>query len=142
MARAELDRLCGHCVTRARKALAKDGKLVPFAAAIRRGGSLVRVVSEVPGVEINGAGLVELLAAGLRELARQQQVSALALCFEGLVSSEEHPDRKRAAIVVGMEHLDGESIDVFVPFRKRKLFGYHFGKWTAMARTPSLFAKK
>jgi hypothetical protein len=132
MAHPELERLCDYCVTAARMALANERELAPFAAAIRRGGALVTVVANVPeGAEISAPRLADLLTGGLRELA---------LCYDGLVSSEDDPDRKKDAIIVGLEHVDGESVDICVPYRKRKLLGYSFGEWTAVERVRSLFA--
>jgi hypothetical protein len=138
MAHPELDRLMDHCLNVARKTLA-SGQFVPFAMAVRPGGAMVPVVLKVPEQVLSGAAIVEMLTSGLRTLARQQQAKALAVCYEGLLSFEAKPDSKQDAIVVGLEHVDGESVDVYLLYRKRKLFGYSFGELVALPRTRTFF---
>ena len=137
MAHADLDRLCGYCVKFARRMLQERGEVAPFAAAIRRGGALVPVVLDSEEADANA--IAQQLTTGLQMLAKQQQVNAVALCFDGLVSPEAEPRRKRSAIVVGLEHVNGESLNVFVTYRKRTLLGYSFDHWKALPRTRSFF---
>src|SRR5580658_1093841 len=111
MAHPELDCLAEHCFKFAKAMRAKHGEFSPFAYAIRQ--------------EDGGAARVhaEELAAGLRALANRPQVSSVALCTNNRITLEEDPGRNDA-IVVGLEHIDGESVDVLLPYRKRRFLGY------------------
>jgi len=113
--------------------------IYPMAAAIRMGGALVPVILKLPEREISAVEAAELLKSGLRTLAQQQQASALAICYGGRVSIEEEPGVKRDAIVVGLEHVDGESMDVCVRYRKRRPLGYAFEEAITLPRTRCLF---
>ena len=44
------------------------------------------------------------------------------------------------AIAVSLEHRDGEPVDVFVPYEKRRFGGPRFGELTANAGTRRVFS--
>lgn len=142
MAHQDLDRLMNHCAAVAQKALARGGELAPFGAAIRLGGALISVFPDVAGKGMTGPAIVETLMQALRRLAREQQVAALALCYDGRVSLEDDPELKRDAIGIGLEHANGESVEVFVTYRRRRLLGYKFGATFALPRTRSFFSNE
>ena len=141
MANAEIERLCNYCVAFAKESLKNHGELPPFGAVIRRGGVLVPVLPKTDEqTPISGPVAAEVLTTGLRQLAREQQATVLALCWDGFVSIEGAPRTKTDAIVVGLEHENGEALDVFIPYRNRRFLGYSFGDRIAVERVRSFFS--
>jgi hypothetical protein len=65
-----------------------------------------------PDQVISVGAIVEKLTAGLRRLVLEQQVRTVALCYDGRVVRGR--PRKNDAIVVGLEHVNGESVYVYV----------------------------
>jgi hypothetical protein len=140
MANEEIQRLLDYCLAFAKESLKSHGELPPFGAVMRRGGALVPVLPKADeNTPISGPAAAEVLTTGLRRLASEQQATVLALCWDGFVSIEGAPT-KTDAIVVGLEHENGEALDVFVPYRKRRFLGYTFGEMIAQERVRSFFS--
>jgi hypothetical protein len=140
MANAEIERLCDYCLAFAKESLKSRGELPPF-AVIRRGGALVPVFPKTDErTPISGPEAAQALTTGLRRLATEQQATVLALCWDEFVSIEGAPGTKTDAIVIGLEHENGEAADVFVPYRKRRLLGYSFGEMIAIERVRNFFS--
>jgi hypothetical protein len=116
-ANAEIERLCDYCIAFAKESLKTD--------------------EQTP---ISGLAAAELIKGGLRRLASERQASVLALCWDGFISIEGVAGAKSEAIVIGMEHENGEAIDVFIPYRKRLFLGYSFGDRIEVGRARSFFS--
>jgi hypothetical protein len=141
MTHPELDRLADHCFRFAKTILAKNNEFWPFAYGVRLGGALIPIALNAQEAGRSAQVHAEELAAGLRLLANQKQVSAIALCTNNRISLDEEAGQ-HDAIVVGLEHLNGESVDVLLPYRKRMLPGYSFGEMMAQERTRSWFVQE
>jgi hypothetical protein len=140
MADPDSVRLLDYCIERAKKALAKHGRLEPFAATIQIHGELFPLVLDAAACGGDGAAdaIVTEHIAVLKEMAKRE-ASAVALCFDGLGSTKELSPSDVVEIRVRLEEAKGDSIDVHLPYQKRKLWGYHYGAMTAVRQKHKLF---
>ncbi|HWB83256.1 MAG TPA: hypothetical protein VG675_03890 [Bryobacteraceae bacterium] len=133
MAHPDLDRLLDYSLRFAQESLEKRGSFYPFAATVQPDGELKPVAvysgEETPHVHV----LLDMLSEKLKTLALKRETLATAVCYDSLVSPDGDVRRKTEAIVVSLEHADGESVIVYLPYSK-KLFGrYNYSSLVAIA---------
>ena len=78
------------------------------------------------------------MGEGFQQQAAGAEARAAAVCWDASVTVNE---TKVDAIAVGLEHVQGESVNVYLPYRKRLLRGFKFGEIVGEFREPEFFAK-
>jgi hypothetical protein len=127
-------RLLEYSLNLAKTQLAKEGDYVPFAATIAQGGILEPLVTaedlETPTPEARIASYLEAWP----KLARDGRASAVAICFDSGFSPDQSPRPAVDEITVILDHVEGESVTVYLPYRFRSFLGIKFGKTRAAWR--------
>ncbi len=121
MSRPDLDALLNVLLPFARQMLAKHGEFFPHAAAMTVEGQ-VKLVDAYDGNEHpKSQAVLDMLHAGLREEAQKAEIRAAGVCFD-VRAQPLGRSEKTDAIQVNLEHVDGEAISVFLPYKK-SIFG-------------------
>ena len=100
-----------------RQQLEKRGGFYPFGASVTTGGQIEFEAAEVESEQPAPDELLGVLIAALRRRARGQQIRAAAVCFDVRVRPPGRSDVVDAACA-RLEHVNGEAIDAFLPYRK------------------------
>ncbi len=79
-----------------------------------------------------------MIIGGLRQQAERGEIRASALCIDVLTIPPGEKE-KTDAISVRLEHANGESVIVFVPYRKLTSGEYEYGDLFAMRGTHDVF---
>jgi hypothetical protein len=138
MAHEDLNQLLHALVQMAQHLLPKQGEFLPFAATISSDGK-VDYAGAYTGEEFPGAQpLLEMLRAVLRQSAADQTIRAAGICYDGLTIPPGQSE-KTDSICCSLEHRNGESVSVFVPYRKDRAGQFIYGEIFASHRTPEFF---
>jgi len=79
-----------------------------------------------------------VIVMGMRRQASAGEIRAAAICYDVRIRTAS--GSMADAIAVSLEHRDGEPVDVFVPYEKRRFGGPRFGELTANAGTRRVFS--
>ena len=115
MAHPDLDDLLTELALPARLFLEDQGDFEPFAAVLDLRGEARLFAGDAgegrgePGPRVEALAVLE---DGLRELARDEGVRAVGVCWIALVDRGECGIWRRA-IATGLEHAEGEAVNVF-----------------------------
>ena len=130
MAHPNFDQLLEFCLPFAQQTLKKYDDFHPFAAKVGTDGTLSPLAIYGDDDEPQAAP-VEQYEALLRRLTAEGDVVAVALCYDSVVFANGEDGASQDAIAVALEHVDGESITSFLPYRKRFLLGYKYDSLVA-----------
>lgn len=133
MAHPDFDRLLEFCLPFAQQTLKKYDDFHPFAAKVGADGVLSPLAIYGDDDEPQAAP-VEQYEALLRRLTAEGGVAAVALCYDSVVFANGEDGGSQDAIAVALEHVDGECMTSFLPYRKRFLLGY---KYDALVAQPA-----
>jgi hypothetical protein len=122
-----MDRLLNLALPFAQQMLAKHGEFFPYAMATSQDGQ-DRMIGGYTGIEKPpSAELLSLLYDGLRARAADERAAAV-------VADVRLRTPETAAIQVELEHRDGVSLTVHLPYRKKPLGGaLEYGQISAAA---------
>lgn len=133
MAHPDFDRLLEFCLPFAQQTLKKYGDFHPFAAKVGADGQLSPLA--IYGDDgLPQAAPVEQYETLLRRLTAEGDVAAVALCYDSVVFANGEDGGSQDAIAVALEHVNGECMTSFLPYRKRLLLGY---KYDALVAQPA-----
>lgn len=122
MAHPDLDALLNVLLPFAQQSLKKQGEFYPFGALIDNDGNPECVMAQPTGIKHpQSQEIIDTLTAGFRDKISQDGLKATGICFDGKVIPPGQSG-KSDAICFKLEHVSGEAVDVFVPYRKG-LFG-------------------
>jgi hypothetical protein len=82
--------------------------------------------------------LVDVINAGLRERAERGEICASGLCVD-VLTIPPGETQKRDAISIRLEHANGESVVVFLPYRRSETGKHEYGKLFAMRGPREVF---
>jgi hypothetical protein len=118
-AREEMDELLDMLMGFAVESLEKHGEFYPFAGVLS-GGQGQFVAAATGDEHPASTELIEMLEAALRtHVAEGAQAAAIAADV-----SLDTGD----AVRIHVEHVDGDAVDVFLPYAKKRLRGIDFGE--------------
>lgn len=130
-AQADLDGLLNATLGFAQQQLAKHGEFYPYAAAVRMDGQ-AEMIAATPDPSQDRPASTTVIASCLAQLnARRDQIRAAAVAADVRV-----PDSGGDAIEVSLEHAEGATLRVLLPYSKRR-FGrdIQYGQLRAMNGT-------
>ena len=139
MAHPDLDRLVDYCLRLAQDLLKKSGKFYPFAATMKPDGEIGLLALHSSEEKPLSQTLIDQLTELLKTLAHKEEARAAALCFDSRVSTDGNAAHKRDAIAVALEHSNGESVTVFLPYKKKFFGGRKYDPMIAAARERQFF---
>ncbi|WP_315837353.1 hypothetical protein [Bradyrhizobium prioriisuperbiae] len=116
-AKADCQSLMNSVLPFAEQTLSRHGEFLPFGGAKTIDGEFISIADADDGQEHPPSGdLIRLIKDGLREAAGKGEVRATALVYDvrTIVPSTGEPSD---AIAVSMNHRDGYSVTVMVPYK-------------------------
>ncbi len=134
--REELDDLLDSLLTVTREQLVKHGAVLPVALVLGEDGEREMVTAGEKGV--SPADLEQLLIGSLAKRAASGKVRAVGIAVD--MRLRESPIGATDALRVGLEHVEGDPVDVYLPYGKRRLRAPAFGELFALPRAPAVFA--
>jgi len=78
--------------------------------------------------------------AGRSELSQSKSIRAAALCYDTRLRETVAKNAPTEAIAVSLEHENGESIDVYLPYRRRERAAPEYETLVAVPRQRQFFA--
>lgn len=142
MSRPDLDSLLNALLPFAQGMLAKHGEFYPFAATLKQSGELALEASHTGDDHSASSEVLVLLETGLRQRAQAEDsvLRATGICVDARVQPPSSTE-KTDAIQMKLEHVDGEAIEVFLPYRKNFLGRLKYGELFAAPGTPTVFPR-
>ena len=120
--------------------LRKRGNFLPHAAVLTEQGEL-KLVAAAPETKndlTNSVEVLPLLHDGLRLQAKETPLKALGIAENVTITLE--GQRPTSAIKVLFEHKRGLTVALYLPFEKKLLRGYVFGKSFSLQANPEVNA--
>jgi len=105
---------------------------------LKTGGTISPLAAHTNDENPSGDALIHDLANVIRSLTASGDADAVAICYDGRVLEAGIQKAKRDAITVALEHRNGESVSVYLPYAK-KLFGYRYEPMIAAAKERRFF---
>jgi len=139
MARLDLNSLFGTMLPFAQEMLAKHGEFFPFGAEMNTAGKLSLTAAYTGEQRPDSVELIELLVGGFRAKATQNEVRAVGICLD-VRTIPQGQTEKTDAICARLRHSDGESIDVFLPYKKDEAGEITYGQLFATQGEQDVFA--
>ena len=142
MAHPDLDALLNLLYGFAKQMLSKHGEFFPFAASMDKEGKIACVGGDTGDEQPSPNEVIELLEGGLAASAKQGKIRACGICINMQVQKTPQ-DPKMDAVCARLEHENGQAIEVYMTYRKRRLFkGYHYGSLAATEGKKRIFARE
>jgi hypothetical protein len=139
-ARDEMDSLLDVLVPFAQQQLETHGEFFPFAASIDSSGAPAFVAVDLGEEQPASTDVLDSLYEALARSAASGEIRAAGICADVRITppgSAEQTDAIRTSI----EHADGDPVEVFMPYAKRRMRGLQFGDRFAQAGTPRIFSR-
>jgi hypothetical protein len=137
MAHPDLDALVDYCLGFAKQQLSKHKSFHPFGASVKADGNPtadgVLLDDEHPPAQT----VIDTYTEIYQSQAKTGELRAAALCWDSRVSVGGGP--MSDAISIALEHSNGESVTVHLPYKKQLLRGYQYGELAATRREPQFF---
>jgi hypothetical protein len=135
-AQADLDGLLDPTLGFAQQQLAKHGEFFPYAVAVTATGQ-TEMINARPDSRDEHPASVDVLVACVEELrARQTELRAVAI-----VSDVHLQDLNTHAVDVALEHVEGPTLRVQLPYSKRRLRkDIAYGQLRAAAAEPRIWS--
>jgi len=108
--------LLDYCVKFGTLCLRDQGGFLPFGAYILIDGSLATAGASNGEEHPEPQDLIEVLADGFTKEAREGNIRASAICFDGLAAPDAKSE-KVDALICEMEHRDWHPMSIAVPYR-------------------------
>jgi hypothetical protein len=115
MARPDLDALFNTALPFAQQMLVERGAFYPFGATMKSDGKIDQVGAHTGEEFPESQELMDLLLGAYRAQALKGELRATALCFD-VRTIPPGQTEKSDAICVRLEHVDGDVVDVLLPY--------------------------
>jgi hypothetical protein len=122
----------------AQQMLAKHGEFFPFGGYVDVGGGIVHVGGWTGEEQPPSQEVIKVINAGLRERAERGEIRASGLCVD-VLTVPPGETQKRDAVSIRLEHANGESVVVFLPYRRSASGDYEYGELYAVCGTHDVF---
>ena len=139
MSHPDLEKLLNVLLGFARDQLSKHGDFSPFGAAVTRDGQ-TNLKAAYEGDEGTTQGHIDLLEEGLRAEAQAGVNVACGICVDVRVKPPSH-ESFIDAVQVHLEHRNGESVDVFLPYERTTAGDFSYGTLFATKAEPQVFQR-
>jgi hypothetical protein len=138
MARLDLNSLFGTMLPFAQDMLARHGEYYPFGAAMTTAGESSVTLADNGEERADSHELIDLLVGAFRAQAAQNEVRAVGICLDVRTIAPGQTE-KTDAICARLRHSDGESIDVFLPYKRDDAGAITYGQLFATRGEQDIF---
>ncbi len=118
MAQADLEELMNFLIPAAQQFLTKSGEFYPFAASMTADGTIQANMSGTGEEYPKSDDLIAILTGAFRQEALEGKLKATGICYDVRVILE-GAKQKTDAICVLLDHVDGDAVEILLPYRKR-----------------------
>jgi hypothetical protein len=139
-ARDEMDSLLDTLLPFAQQQLEKHGEFFPFAASIDSSGAPAMVAVHLGDEHPASTQLIDALYEALARSAASGEIRAAGICADVRVTPPGSGDQTDA-IRTSIEHAEGDPVEVFMPYAKKRMRGFEFGDLFAQAGTARIFVR-
>jgi len=138
--REDAETLMNEILPFAKRMLKKFGGFHPYGGYMKYDGKIVEVgVDTAPEEMPAGKDLFSILQKSFQELAGENKCKATAIVFDVQIPMS-GIDSKTDAVQISLDHSDGYSADVFLPYEKKGA-GITFGKVFSQQGHQRIFLK-
>jgi len=139
MAHPDLDQLLNALLPFAQQMLREHGEFHPFGGSMQTDGTISMAGAKVDGTDHPKAvDLIQLLEAGFQKNAEQGKIKASGVCFDVRVIPPGKQD-KTDAIQANLEHIEGQAVSIFLPYKKGLFKKVTYGKLFATPAQHKIF---
>lgn len=127
MLNPDLDVLLEAVLPFARQMLDEHGNFYPFAASMRQDFTIAMVASTDGDDHPAANDVLDMLETTLQKLAKDGEIRAAAVCSNVSITPEES-GTVVDAIRVSLDHVDGEAVDIILPYERQADGELSFGE--------------
>jgi hypothetical protein len=138
LAHPDLNELLAALFPMAEEMLTKQGAFYPFAASTKTDGQITLVGAHTGAEHPASQELLDQLTGGLRQSAEAGDIRAAGLCLD-VDTVPPGRSKKTDAVCARLEHVEGEAVEVYLPYRKTWLGRVEFGETFTAPGTPTVF---
>ena len=139
MAHPDLDNLTNALLPFAKQMLAEHGEFYPFGSTMNASGEIVAVGAQLEGTDHPlSQPLIDIMTQAFRAQAASGEIRAAGICYD-IRTIPPGQTEKTDAICLGLEHQSGQSVSVFVPYRKGWFGKDKYGELFAAKRDAEIF---
>jgi hypothetical protein len=139
LAHPDLDELLNALLPFAQEMLAKHGEFFPFGGSVATDGEIAHVGAHSGDERPPSQEVIDLLITGFAKQAKEGRIRAAAICLD-VRTIPPGQSEKTDAICTRLEHVNGEAVDVFLPYRKGRLGKHKYGELFASKGEHYVFA--
>jgi len=140
MAHPDLDELLNAVLPFAQQMLSDHGEFFPFGSAMTVDGKIEELAAFTGDERPSSEELIALLTRGLRQKATAGEIRAAAICYDVRTIPPGHSE-KTDAVCVSLEHQDGETADVYLPYKKGWFGKISYGQIFGSPRKREFFGR-
>jgi hypothetical protein len=118
--------------------LEKYGEFIPFAAAMSLSGEISSVGGDIGNEHPPSQEMIDFLTDVFQRQALAGELKACGICIDSRVIPPSQTE-KTDAILTRLEHQGGETVDVYLPYRKTLLRKIKYGDLFAAEGTVRVF---
>lgn len=127
MAHEDLNCLLNELLPLAQELLATNGEFFPFGGYVDSGGGVAHVAGWTGEEQPPARDVIEMMVGGLREQVDKRELRATAICCD-VRTVPPGQTEKVDAICVRLEHINGEAVEVFQPYRRVETGEFEYGE--------------
>jgi hypothetical protein len=131
VAHEDLNLLMNELLPFAKQMLATHGEFFPFGGYVDVRGRITHVGGSTGEEQPPSQAVIDVINGVLRERAERGEIRASGICVDVLTIPPGEA-QKRDAVSVRLEHVNGESVIVFLPYRAAPAGGYEYGELFAI----------
>ncbi len=133
----DFEELLNTVVSFAQFQLADGGAIYPFGASMTPEGKVGINAADAGRDKPPSQELVGMMTIGFRQLAAAGKIRAACICADVLCVPPGE-SKKTDAIGVTLEHVSGEAIEAYLPYKKGWLGKYRYGQLFVLPREPQI----
>ncbi|MFO0874139.1 MAG: hypothetical protein U0575_09230 [Phycisphaerales bacterium] len=140
MAHPDLDNLMNALLPFAQQMLAKHGEFYPYGSTMTTGGEIVSQAAYDGDDHPQSQPLIERMTQAFRAMAASGEIRAAGICYD-VRTIPPGQTEKTDAICLGLEHQTGQSVSVFLPYKKGWFGKIRYGELFATRRDAEIFVQ-
>ncbi len=140
MANPDLNALLNSLLPFAQKMLAAHGEFYPFGSSMTPSGEIVAISVYDGDENPPSQKVIDLMTKSFREQATARQLRAVGICYDVRTIPPGQVEMSDA-ICAALEHDSGESVAVYLPYRRSASTGIEFGQVFATRRACQIFGR-
>jgi hypothetical protein len=140
MAHPDLNALLNALLPFVGQMLAAHGEFYPFGSNMKPSGEIIAVGARDGDEHPPSQNLIDLMTQAFRQQAATGQLRAAGIC-DDVRTIPPGKAEKTDAVCMALEHQSGESITVYLPYRRAASGSVEYGQMFAARKAPQFFCK-